>query len=453
MSIITRFAPSPSGNLHLGGARTALFNFLFAKSNNGKFFLRIEDSDRQRTTSESINNIINGLNWLGIHFNEPVYFQSKNFKKHINIAESLLSNGLAYKCFHEQSYIDKFNSTKSKFFSEWRDIPSEKHPKNKLFCIRIKSPSSGKCKISDEIQGNIEIDAQEIDDYIIVRSDGTPTFLLSSAVDDYEMSISHIIRGDDHLTNSFRQKVLFDFLNYKPTFAHISLIHNEKNEKLSKRDNAPSILDFKDEGYLPEAINNYLLRLGWSYGDKEFFTVKEAIELFNLSNIGKSPSKYDSKKIEFLNNHYLKNTEDKYLMDLIKNVKNTSSLYENYNEHSILMMINLFKDRAISTLDIIDNMMNICNESKEFNDEENFIIENLIKNKEIILNNFDNITTWSFQEIEEIVNKTIKDLDLSFKAFAQPIRLLVTGKKNGPSITKLIEILGKEKFIKIIKYL
>lgn len=453
MSIITRFAPSPSGNLHLGGARTALFNFLFAKSNNGKFLLRIEDSDRQRTTPESIDNIINGLNWLGIDYDESIYFQSKQLRKHTNIAESLISNGLAYKCFHDQTYIDSFNTTKSKFVSEWRDIPSKKHPKNKSFCIRIKSPSSDTCKISDKIQGNIEIDTEEIDDYVIVRSDGTPTFLLSSAVDDYEMSVSHIIRGDDHLTNSFRQKVLFDFLNYKPTFAHISLIHNEKNEKLSKRDNAPSILDFKDKGFLPEAINNYLLRLGWSYGDKEFFTFKEAIELFNLSNIGKSPSKYDNKKIEFLNNHYLKNTEDKYLMGLIKNLKDISLLYKNFNEDSILMMINLFKERATSILDIIDSMMSIYNESKEFNEDENLIIENILKNKEIIINNFDNIIIWNSKEIEEKVNKTIVDLELSFKSFAQPIRLLITGKINGPSISKLIEILGKDRFIKMLKSL
>ena len=282
MPTITRFAPSPSGSLHLGGARTALFNYLYAKSNDGSFHLRIEDSDKERSSKESIDSIINGLRWLGIDFSEPITFQSNNYKRHIEIANQLLSKNLAYKCFHDQNYIKNNRSLKKKFQSKWRDIPADKYPKNQAFSIRLKSPINGICKIKDKIQGIVEVKYEEIDDYILLRSDGSPTFLLSSAVDDYDMKITDIIRGDDHLTNSFRQKVIFDFLEYKPNFAHISLIHNENNQKLSKRDNAPSILEYKKKGYLSKAINNYLMRLGWSFGEKEIFTIEEIKKNFRL---------------------------------------------------------------------------------------------------------------------------------------------------------------------------
>ena len=211
MPTITRFAPSPSGSLHLGGARTALFNYLYAKSNDGILRLRIEDSDKERSSKESIDSIINGLKWLGIDFSEPISFQTNNHKRHIEVANQLLSNNLAYKCFHDQNFIKNNSSLKKKFKSEWRDIPANKHPKNQAYSIRLKSPVDGICKIEDKIQGMVEVKYEEIDDYIILRSDGSPTFLLSSAVDDYDMKVTDIIRGDDHLTNSFRQKVILIF--------------------------------------------------------------------------------------------------------------------------------------------------------------------------------------------------------------------------------------------------
>ena len=357
MSTITRFAPSPSGNLHLGGARTALFNYLYAKANNGKFLLRIEDSDKERSSEESIESIINGLEWLGINFSKPITFQSNNYEQHINVANQLLSKNLAYKCFHDSNYIKSNSSLKNKFKSEWRDIPADKYPKDKSFSIRLKSPINGICRINDKIQGLVEVKYEEIDDYIILRSDGSPTFLLSSAVDDYNMKVTDIIRGDDHLTNSFRQKVIFDFLEYKPNFAHISLIHNENNQKLSKRDNAASILEYKSSGYLSQAINNYLMRLGWSLGDKEIFTLEEIQEKFTLENIGKSPSKHDMKKLDFLNNHYLKITDNETLLNSLRERYDFSSFDEKYKEKNI-HLVNLFKDRANNVYDIFNN---ICN--------------------------------------------------------------------------------------------
>ena len=450
MVTITRFAPSPSGSLHLGGARTALFNYLYAKANNGKFLLRIEDSDKERSSKESVNSIISGLKWLGINFSEPITFQSNNYKRHIEVANKLLSKNLAYKCFHDQNYIKNNRSLKRKFKSKWRDIPADKYPKNQAFSIRLKSPIDGICKIEDKIQGIVEVKYEEIDDYILLRSDGSPTFLLSSAVDDYDMEVTDIIRGDDHLTNSFRQKVIFDFLDYKPNFAHMSLIHNENNQKLSKRDKAPSILEYKKNGYLSQAINNYLMRLGWSFGEQEIFTIEEIKKKFSLENIGKSPSKHDKKKLDYLNNYYLKITDNKTLLNLLREVYNFKDLDQKFKEKNI-HLINLFKDRANNLYDIFNNISNFNINLRKLKTEENKLVLVLKENKDLILNHINNIDKWNQESIEKQIKETISELGVGFKSFAQPIRCLIIGQINGPSISDLILVVGKQNFITMIK--
>ena len=453
MSVVTRFAPSPSGSLHLGGARTALFNYLYAKANNGKFLLRIENSDKERSSDESIENIISALNWLGLNYTEPVVYQSKNIKNHVEVANSLLSKNLAYKCFHNQEYINQQILKNKKFKSEWRDVPKEKYPKDQIFSIRLKTPIDGICRISDNIQGNVSVNYEEIDDYIILRSDGTPTFLLSSVVDDCDMSISDIIRGDDHLTNSFRQKVIFDFLNYKPNFSHISLIHNESNQKLSKRDNAPSILDYKKRGFLPSSLNNYMLRLGWSHGNQEFFRLEEAEKIFSLKNIGKSPSKHDEKKIKFLNNYYIKNSDDDELLKIMKKIGNFEQILNKFSGENNLRLINLFKDRADNLLDIVENIHAFNVNPKEYTKNELEILEILKDNQDLILKKFESIVDWNYENVNNELNKIISDLKISFKSFAQPVRFLIIGKINGPSISKLVFITGKNQFISLIQNL
>ncbi len=453
MSVVTRFAPSPSGSLHLGGARTALFNYLYAKANNGKFLLRIENSDKERSSDESIENIISALNWLGLNYTEPVVYQSKNIKNHVEVANSLLSKNLAYKCFHNQEYINQQILKNKKFKSEWRDVPKEKYPKDQIYSIRLKTPIDGICRISDNIQGNVSVNYEEIDDYIILRSDGTPTFLLSSVVDDCDMSVSDIIRGDDHLTNSFRQKVIFDFLNYKPNFSHISLIHNESNQKLSKRDNAPSILDYKKRGFLPSSLNNYMLRLGWSHGNQEFFRLDEAEKVFSLKNIGKSPSRHDEKKIKFLNNYYIKNSDDDELLKIIKKIDNFEQILNKFSEENNLLLINLFKDRADNLLDIVENINAFSVNPKEYTKNESEILEILRDNQDLILKKFESIVDWNYENVNNELNKIISDLKISFKSFAQPVRFLIIGKINGPSISKLVFITGKNQFISLIQNL
>ena len=272
MPIITRFAPSPTGSLHIGGARTALFNYIYAKSNNGIFKLRIEDTDKSRNTESSIDSIKNGLNWLNLEIDKKIIFQSENKEKHIKVANKMISENLAYKCFHTEEELIEIRKKNKKFKSEWRD-KNQDIIENKSFCIRIKSPINGKTLIHDKIQGLVTVENSELDDFIIIRNDGTPTFLLSSAVDDYNMKVTDIIRGDDHLTNSFRQLQIFNFLKYKPNFSHISLIHNEKNEKLSKRDNVLSIENYKQNGFLKESLINYML---------EWVGLMEIMKLFLL---------------------------------------------------------------------------------------------------------------------------------------------------------------------------
>ncbi len=452
MSTITRFAPSPTGSLHLGGARTALFNYIYAKSNNGLFKLRIEDTDKTRHQSNSINSIIDGLNWLNIKYDDKIIFQSKNQKEHLNTANNMITKGIAYRCYHDELEIEKIKKTKKKFQSEWRH-KNNNFPKNKKYCIRIKSPESGNTEINDKVQGKVSIQNKEIDDYIIIRSDGSPTFLLSSAVDDHLMSITDIIRGDDHLTNSFRQMLIFKSLNYKPNFSHIPLIHNQNNQKLSKRDNALSILEYKKLGFLPECLINYLLRMGWSHGDKEFFSISEAIKLFRIEKIGKSPSMLDEKKLHFLNNHFIKESSNTDILNTIKSI-NEGNQNKKFliDEKLVLNLIEIYKQRANTLLEIIQPILLIFTSKNNYESDQEEILKDSEYLKDTIINEFTSIDDWNEYIITEKIESLLNKFDLNFKRIGQPLRLLITGKINGPSITKIMDLLGKDKVLnKILK--
>lgn len=449
MTVITRFAPSPTGSLHLGGARTALFNYLHAKKNNGKFRLRIEDTDKTRNTEESINLITKSLEWLGLQVDDDIIYQSNNQAEHLRIANTLLDKGLAYKCFHNKEYIKQFSNSKRKFYSEWRD-KQNKIPKNKDFCIRIKSPLNHDHIIKDKIQGNVKVRANEIDDYIIIRSDGTPTFLLSSAVDDFKMKITDIIRGDDHLTNSFRQKIIFNFLNYKPNFAHISLIHNKDNQKMSKRDNSTSLIDYKSQGYLPEAIINYLARLGWSYGDQEIFSLNFLKTNFDLDKLGKSPARYDEKKLKFLNNFYIKKMKNNEILSHIKDNNEQLKNIDFFNQKELIELINIFKDRSSSLNDIASNVLKMTSVKQNFTNEEKIILEDFEKYKSSICDKFSSIVEWEELNIENKIKEVTEYYQIDFKSVGKPLRLLITGSLFGPSLSKIIKVLGLQKTIKRI---
>ncbi len=451
MTTITRFAPSPTGPLHIGGARTALFNYLHAKNNSGKFRLRIEDTDKNRNSIESQNSILESLTWLGIKLDGEIIYQSKNYKNHLEAANALLSKGLAYKCYHDREYLNKQHLNKGKFISEWREKRNDT-PKNRPYCIRIKAPlnKNEKLTIKDKIQGDVSVNYNEIDDYIIVRDNGTPTFLLSSAIDDYKMKITNIIRGDDHLTNSFRQKLIFDFINYNPDFSHMSLIHNENNQKMSKRDKSTSILEYKNKGYLPEAIINYLIRLGWSYGDQEIFSMEEAKRLFSIDKLGKSPAKFDQKKLNFLNNYYIKNKSNSELSLLMSDVMKEKR-FSFFSKENKIELIELFKERALCLDEIKNNILILIKKKLETSDDQKHIFDEFKKYKKQLLTEFSGIVIWNEVNIEGVIKNVVENHQIPFKSLAQPIRLSLTGSVSGPSLYKIIKILGKEETIQRIK--
>ena len=442
MTIVTRFAPSPTGLLHIGGARTALFNYIFAKSKKGIFKIRIEDTDKSRHIEKSVSSILNDLKWLGIETNEKIVYQSANKEKHIDLIERMIRDGLAYRCYHSEEELNEKRKKNKKFKSEWRDKKTKSNTEN--FCVRIKSPENGVSIINDQIQGTVELKNNEIDDFIIKRSDGTPTFLISSALDDFEMSITDILRGDDHLTNSFRQLEIFKYLNYKPTFSHMSLIHNQNNKKLSKRDNIVSINDYKKKGFLKESLINYMLRMGWSYGNNEIITVNEAIKHFTLNKVGKSPSMIDEKKLLFLNNYFINNIEEKDLFERIKIIDEKNSDLDSKLKQKKFQLMKIFKLRSSTTIEIQDKINNIFSNNKNFNNEEKKILKIFYKNKSFIIDEFTSIKEWNEYIIDQKLKDILNKLEIKFKELGQPIRLLLTNSLNGPSVAKVMEIIGKE---------
>ena len=366
MPIITRFAPSPTGSLHIGGARTALFNYIFAKSNNGIFKIRIEDTDKIRNTESSVDSIINGLNWLGLKTDQKIIYQSKNKDEHVQIAKKMIDENLAYKCFHTDEELAQKRKKNKKFKSEWRDKKKDIIKNKTEYCVRIKSPINGQSTINDKIQGTVTVENSELDDFIILRKDGSPTFLLSSAIDDHLMAVTDIIRGDDHLTNSFRQLQVFKFLSYYPRFSHMSLIHNEKNEKLSKRDNVLSIDDYRQNGFLKESLINYMLRMGWSYGNNEIISLDEAIKNFSLDKISKSPAMVDEKKLIFLNNYYINNLPEESIFKTLIELTESDLKNLNINNEMILKFIALYKKRSSSILEIKEKIVQIFHKKIQF---------------------------------------------------------------------------------------
>ena len=450
--VITRFAPSPTGNLHIGGARTALFNWLFAKNQKGKFLLRIEDTDTQRSKNEFYEQIISTLKWLEINWDEEPYIQSNNIKSHVNIANILLKNGHAYKCYCTEKELED----EKKLYLE-KKIPYTYSKKcrnilenidNKSFVVRFKSKIEGKTVLKDLVQGNIKINNNTIEDFVILRKDNKPTYNLSAAVDDYQMKITHVIRGDDHKINAFKQVQIFERMNWKmPEYAHIPLIHSKEGKKLSKRDDASTVEDYKKIGILPEALRNYLLRLGWSYKDKEIFTEEESIKFFNLKNIGKSPSKLDFDRIKSINEFYIKSTRDDIL---IEKLINYSKLYKKeipkqfYD--TIKINLSFLKNKSKSLEDIYNNSKYIF--SYELKDDE---IKKIDKSKFTIIKNIyfliKNEKKIDKDYLKNIFDKVIETEKINFKDLGQPLRIILTGSEYGPAIYDIANSLSFDEFI------
>ena len=455
--VATRFAPSPTGALHIGGVRTALFNWLFSKNKKGTFHLRIEDTDKERSKNEYKDQIIKSLKWIGIEHDGGEYIQSQKIEDHIKIANELLQNGKAYKCYCSAEEIEeqKKRARQKKmpyiYNRKWRDTDEKDAPKNVKPVIRFKSNIEGSSVLKDLVQGDIEIENSTIEDFIILRNDGTPTYNLSATVDDHQMGMTHIIRGDDHKINTFKQIQIYQAMNWKvPEFAHIPLIHTIEGKKLSKRDNASTLDDYSKIGIMPNALRNYLLRLGWSYQDKEIFTLEESIEHFNLEGIGKSPSKLDISRILSMNEHYIKTIDEN---DLYQNLVEYCKIYkEKINSDKktkVKSSLSFLKNKAKTLEDIYHNAKFIINNEVNFNEDDFKLIDN--KAKKIILEFSKKLSTISKinkENLEPVVNNLIKTNDTNFKGVGQPVRIALTGSKFGPGLYDIVIALGKEEALK-----
>ena len=454
--VITRFAPSPTGKLHIGGARTALFNFLYSKNQKGKFLLRIEDTDKERSKKEFQSQIVSSLKWLGIDFDDQEIYQSNNILKHIDVANELLKKKHAYKCYclpeelEQERVKAKVKGVNYIYSGKCRNLTKEKEAP---YVIRLKVEKNKKITLYDGVQGNVEIDTNTIEDYIILRSDNTPTYNLSASVDDKLMNISHVIRGDDHKINAVKQIILFQFMGWKiPKYFHIPLIHTIDGKKLSKRENASTTDDYKKIGILPIAMRNYLLRLGWSYKDKEIFSNEESIKFFNLKNIGKSPSKLDFERIKSLNEYYIKNLNEK---ELFENFKEYTDEYKLKLEEKFLINIseniNILKNKAKTLEDIYNNSVFI------FSYDETLVSKSTILNEKnkIYLTDFfkelSEINNYCEKKISEISEKILKKNSIKFKDLGEPLRMILTGSTKAPSIKDIIKILGINETINRLK--
>ena len=451
--VATRFAPSPTGALHIGGVRTALFNWLYSKNKNGTFHLRIEDTDKERSKDEHKTQIIKSLKWIGIEHDGDEYIQSTKINDHINTAKELLKSGYAYKCYCSTEEIEeqKKRSRQKKlpytYNRKCRELIENDIPKNIKPVVRFKSKIEGSSTLKDLVQGDVEIENITIEDFIILRNNETPTYNLSATVDDHQMSMTHIIRGDDHKINSFKQMQIYLAMGWDlPDFAHIPLIHTIEGKKLSKRDNASTLDDYSKIGIMPDALRNYLLRLGWSYQDKEIFTLEESIQHFNLEGIGKSPSKLDISRILSMNEHYIKTIDENELYDhLVKYCENYKEKIKPEKEGKIKHSLAFLKNKAKTLEDIFNNAKYIIFDDVKFEDKDLELIDDKAKNiiKEF-KQNLISINTLDKETLEPIVNDLIKKYETNFKGVGQPLRVALTGSKFGPGLYDIIISLGIE---------
>ena len=451
--VVTRFAPSPTGYLHIGGARTALFNWLFARHHGGTFLLRIEDTDRARSTEAATKAIFGGLSWLGLDWDAEPKSQFDSRDRHAEVAQDMLDRGTAYRCFSSQDEIEAFRETaraagtSTLFQSPWRDVPASDHP-DAPSVIRLKAPTEGATEIDDAVQGSVTWKNQTLDDLVLLRSDGTPTYMLAVVVDDHDMGITHVIRGDDHLTNAARQKLIYDAAGWPaPVFAHIPLIHGPDGKKLSKRHGADGVEEYRDMGYPPEAMRNYLSRLGWSHGDDEFFSTKQAIEWFGLDGIGKAPARFDFKKLNNLSGQHIRATDD---ADLMKSFEEFAATQHDISipgskRDIFAKCVPFIKERSktfhemwkMAQFALVERPLPFDDKAQ---DAVNSVSDGILNRLTSRLQN----ATWAPEILEAEVRAFAEDEELKLGAVAQPLRAALTGCAVSPGVFHVMETLGRE---------
>ncbi len=453
--IVTRIAPSPTGYMHIGTARTALFNWLFARHHGGKFLLRIEDTDRKRSTPEATEAILKGMEWLGLDWDEEPVSQFSRLSRHAEVARQMLENGTAYKCFSTSEEISAFREQAKKdgkpslFQSPWRDKTD--HPENTPFVVRLKAPQSGETSIKDAVQGDVTWKNETLDDMVLLRSDGTPTYMLAVVVDDFDMGITHVIRGDDHLTNAARQTLLYQANGWElPIFAHIPLIYGPDGKKLSKRHGAMGVEEYQALGYYPEAVLNYLARLGWSHGDDEFFTTQQAIEWFSLDGIVKSPARFDFKKLDHLSGLHIRQADNQVLLNALEVFlasQDQTPLTSQQKIH-ILEGFDTIKERAKTFHELIVMAHYILGQRPFVPDEKadkilDTVSRGMLKRLTSRLRN----VSWSHEILEAEIREFAEAEDLKLGKVAQPIRAALTGRTVSPSVFDMMLLLGKDESI------
>ena len=452
MTIITRFAPSPTGSLHIGGARTAIFNWLFARHNKGKFLLRIEDTDQARSTDESLDEILRSMEWLGLNFDDIPIRQSERLEIYRKYANKLLDSGKAYRCYVSPEELEqkrKKAQLNGEFFQYKREWASESAGQDKPFAIRLSTPDHGDIQVHDLLRGIINFDSKEIDDFVILKMDGFPTYNFAVVIDDSLMEITHILRGDDHLINTPKQILIYEAMGFKvPMFAHVSMILGSDKTKLSKRHGATSIEAYRDFGYLPEAMINYLARLGWSYGDEEIFSKEGLIEKFSLENLGKSAAVFNPEKLTWLNTHYLKEKPGKEIAELIIPLMKDKG-YNAELDDKLLMIIEQLRDRSKTIIDFVDQSHYFYTDHIEYEKKarDKFLKEDNIPVFKSLIKQLTMLESFDQDSIHKTFEDIMKKTGLKLGKIAQPTRVALTGGTVSPGIFEVMEILGKEKVI------
>jgi glutamyl-tRNA synthetase len=458
--VITRFAPSPTGFLHIGGGRTALFNWLYARRYGGKMLLRIEDTDRERSTAAAIAAIIDGLTWLGLTWDGEIVFQYSRAQRHRQVAEQLLAAGRAYRCYATPEELTEMREAarregRSKLYDgRWRDRDPAEAPPGVKPVIRLKAPQTGETVIEDQVQGRVTWQNSDLDDLVLLRSDGTPTYMLAVVVDDHDMAITHVIRGDDHLTNAARQTHIYEALGWQaPIFAHIPLIHGPDGSKLSKRHGALGVDAYRAMGYLPAAMRNYLVRLGWAHGDQEIFTTDEMIAAFDLAQIGRSPARFDFAKLESLNGHYIRASADSELVaaleQLLPHIAGGQDLASKMTpalRAKLLAAMPGLKERAKTLVELFDAARFVwASRPLDLNDPAKALLTDEAKALLLaLLPELDALTDWTATTVEAVVRPFAERTGLKLGAVAQPLRAALTGRTTSPPIFDVLAVLGRD---------
>lgn len=451
-TIKTRFAPSPTGMLHIGGARTALFAYLFAKHHQGQFVLRIEDTDRERSTDEATAAILAGMQWLGLAADEGPFYQTERMDRYQAVIQQLLDQGKAYRCYCSKARLEQLRDSqmaageKPRYDGCCRDKALQT---DAPFVVRFKNPIAGDVVWRDAVLGDITISNQELDDFIIARSDGTPTYNFTVVVDDMDMQITHVIRGNDHVNNTPRQMNVMQALGYEPpVYAHVPMILNEEGKKLSKRDGAANLLDYRDQGYLPEALLNYLVRLGWSHGDQEVFSMAEMVQLFDLSHLSKSAARLNHEKLQWLNQQYLKQKSAQDLAPLLEQALEKLGVDTTHGP-SLELVAKLQQERVKTIADMAEQSLYFYQPVTSYDDKavkKNFK-EGTAEVLEKLLDKYQALETWQQEPIHEVILSTAEELDLKLGKVAQPLRIAVTGGAVSPALDQTLLLLGRERVV------